>query len=215
MKATDIGEKYNLSGHRINLLLSELGMITKKRGGWFLTKQGKYLGGVEKKFKNGEYFVIWANSILKNEEIKRAVNELSGDFDIQSEYIIYEGEDFRNKYPAKIRTQDGHFVRSRGELLIDNFLYQNEIIHAYERKLPVKEENIFPDFYLPKDDIYIEYWGIEDDEVYLQRKFNKKKIFDKYGIKLVELVNDDFKNFDEIFTQKLIEIGVEMKFVIS
>jgi hypothetical protein len=33
-------------------------------------------------------------------------------------------------------------------MLIDNALYEFKLVHAYERKLPVKED-IYTDFYLP------------------------------------------------------------------
>jgi hypothetical protein len=39
-------------------------------------------------------------------------------------------------------------VRSRGELVIDNSLYEYGLAHAYERKLPV-EEDVYSDFYIP------------------------------------------------------------------
>ncbi|WP_226036714.1 hypothetical protein [Aquibacillus saliphilus] len=63
---------------------------------------------------------------------------------------------------AKHRSADGHYVRSRAEMLIDNWLYMSEIVHAYERKLPI-EEDVYTDFYLPVGKVYIEYWGLEDE----------------------------------------------------
>ena len=71
-------------------------------------------------------------------------------------------EDFRNKFPANLRTNDGHMVRSRAELLIDNALYDYKLAHAYEKKLPIKE-NLYCDFYIPTGNVYIEFWGLEND----------------------------------------------------
>ena len=48
---------------------------------------------------------------------------------------------------------------SKAEMLIDNWLYMAEIVHAYERKLPI-EEDVYCDFYIPKGKVYIEYWGM-------------------------------------------------------
>lgn len=45
----------------------------------------------------------------------------------------------------------------------------SEIVHAYERKLPIEEE-VYCDFYLPNGKVYIEFWGLESDERYIQRK---------------------------------------------
>jgi hypothetical protein len=55
---------------------------------------------------------------------------------------------FREKFEAKHRTQDGHYVRSKAEMIIDNLLYQYGLVHAYERKLPI-EEDVYSDFYIP------------------------------------------------------------------
>ena len=49
---------------------------------------------------------------------------------------------------------------------IDNTLYEYWLVHAYERKLPV-EEDVYCDFYIPTGKVYIEYWGYENDEKYL------------------------------------------------
>ena len=67
---------------------------------------------------------------------------------------IGETDAFRRKYPASYRTQDGHMVRSRAEAMIDDYLYQNRIVHAYERRLPI-EEDLLCDFYLPEQKVYI------------------------------------------------------------
>jgi hypothetical protein len=87
-------------------------------------------------------------------------------------------DDFRKKYPAEYRTKDGHYVRSKAELSIDDSLYLWGIAHAYEKKLPSTTENVYSDFHIPSGSgrpkaVYIEYWGMENDEKYNQRK-NKK-----------------------------------------
>lgn len=51
-----------------------------------------------------------------------------------------KADGFREKFPATHRAADGHMVRSRAEMLIDNWLYMAEIVHAYERKLPIEED---------------------------------------------------------------------------
>ena len=51
-----------------------------------------------------------------------------------------DADDFREKFEAKHRATDGHFVRSKAEMLIDNWLYMAEIVHAYERKFPSKNQ---------------------------------------------------------------------------
>ncbi|MGI9276924.1 MAG: hypothetical protein ACR2PT_19020 [Endozoicomonas sp.] len=119
-----------------------------------------------------------------------------------------EAEGFRDKFPAKLRTADGHMVRSKAEMLIDNWLYMAEIVHAYERKLPI-EEDVYCDFYIPTGKVYIEYWGYENDEKYLNRKEKKLQIYKKYGFSLIELNDEDVKNLDDILPRLLLKFGVQ------
>ena len=115
---------------------------------------------------------------------------------------------FRDKFKAKLRATDGHFVRSRAEMLIDNWLYMAEVVHAYERKLPIEEE-VYCDFYIPSGKIYIEYWGYENDAKYLQRKAKKQEIYAKHGFKLIELEDKDIENLDDVLPRMLLKFGVE------
>lgn len=116
---------------------------------------------------------------------------------------------FREKFEAKYRSADGHYVRSRAEMLIDNWLYMSEIVHAYERKLPI-EEDVYSDFYLPVGKVYIEFWGLENDIKYLNRKREKLSIYEKYGFNLIELNDDDILNLDDILPKKLLEFGIQV-----
>ena len=50
-------------------------------------------------------------------------------------YLKIKNIDHRKNYIAEYRTKDGHYVRSKSELAIDNYLYNNNIIHAYEKKI--------------------------------------------------------------------------------
>ncbi len=93
-------------------------------------------------------------------------------------------------------------------MLIDNWLYMSEIVHAYERKLPI-EEDVYCDFYLPVGKVYIEYWGLEDDEKYLERKNEKLEIYKKYGFNLIELEDLDIQNLDDILPKKLLKFGIQ------
>lgn len=124
-------------------------------------------------------------------------------------YVEFPAKQFQDIYPAKHRTQDGHYVRSRAEILIDNFLYQNSLVHAYERKIPVTEA-IYCDFYLPNGKVYIEYWGLENDVKYNERKYIKQELYKKYGLKLIELNDTDILNLDEVLSKKLLQLGIKV-----
>ena len=171
LSATAIGKYFDISSQRVNLLLNELGWIEKTIAGWGLTKLGKELGGrqIEHETSGGTY-VLWPETIFNNKDLlgvfqepppvveKEAAKESSK---IAAKTDIETTDDFRKKYPAEYRTKDGHYVRSKAELTIDDSLYLWGIVHAYEKKLPNTEENVYSDFHIPSGNgrpkaVYIE-----------------------------------------------------------
>ena len=51
---------------------------------------------------------------------------------------------------VKYTTNDGHKVRSRAEVIIDNLLYDQQIPHQYEINLQLGGTDLRPDWFLPK-----------------------------------------------------------------
>ncbi len=83
-----------------------------------------------------------------------------------------------NNQPNK-RCNDGHKVRSNGEVEIDNWLYLHNYAHAYEPKYPTKDGNFYmPDFYVPTLNLYIEYFGLLNEQ-YEQKTKNKLLTYSK------------------------------------
>ena len=117
--------------------------------------------------------------------------------------------DFRNKFKAEYRTNDGHYVRSRAEVIISNWLFGECIAHAYEKRVPI-EEDIYCDFYIPKGKIYIEFWGYEDDEKYLARKQKKRELYKKYNLNLIEIDNSKINNIDDFLPRELLKFGINL-----
>jgi hypothetical protein len=208
LTATAIGEKLNLNNRRMNLVFAELGWITKERKGWILTSQGKALGAAHKEHhQTGVPYVLWPESILKNKALQTTVKDLVGEIDESAEKIGKEGGGFREKFTPTHRATDGHWVRSKAEMLIDNWLYMSGIAHAYERQLPIEEE-VFSDFYLPEGKVYIEYWGMEKDPKYAARKKEKLEIYRKYGFSLIELTDEHIKNLDDHLPKILLKHNI-------
>ncbi|MDR3198042.1 MAG: hypothetical protein LBU34_09270 [Planctomycetaceae bacterium] len=201
LNSTEIGKILNLPSQKINTLLAELGYIEKSDKGWNITPLGKSIGGKQKKhFPTNNLFVTWNEKII---EILKQTNEPA---QTQQQTTNENEKNFRELFPAKLRTTDGHLVRSRAELLIDNWLYSEEISHAYEKKLPVEEE-VYCDFYLPKGKIYIEFWGLENNDKYQKRKNIKIETYKKYQMNLIEIKDNDIENIDDFFPNKLIKYG--------
>lgn len=221
LNATAIGKHFNISSQRLNLILSELGWIEKDIAGWEITKFGKSVGG--KQFEHetsGGTYVLWPEDILINKSLVGVFKESAPFGDSPKVEIAAKDnhqivnsktnqENFREKFPATFRTKDGHMVRSRAEVIIDNALYDYKLAHAYERKLPI-EEDLYSDFFLPSQNVYIEYWGMESDPKYLERKKQKIEIYKKYEFKLIELTDEDISNLDDYLPKKLLKFDIKV-----
>ncbi len=213
LSSTNIGKHFVISATKTNLVLSELGWIERAIKGWQITKAGISLGGVQAKDKvSGIPYVRWPESILNNKILVGNINEVSGKVSsTQQNYNqvkSIEELDFRKKYPATYRTTDGHYVRSKGEMAIDNWLYYSKVIHAYERKLPI-EEDLISDFYIPGGNVYIEYWGITNDPIYAKRKIKKLETYNKHHYQLIELTDKEIENLDDILPRRLLGYNIK------
>jgi hypothetical protein len=214
LNATAIGKHFGISPQRLNLILSELGWIGKNIAGWSVTKLGKSIGGKQFEADQGFTYVIWPDNILQNKSLTDVFIETYVDKETSkplpsSEKTSNVSENFRDNYPANFRTLDGHRVRSKAEMIIDNLLYQYGIVHAYERKLPI-EENVLSDFYLPGGKVYIEYWGMQNDLKYAERKRQKIEIYKKNEIPLIELTDTEIQNLDDFLPKKLLRYGIKV-----
>lgn len=119
--------------------------------------------------------------------------------------------DFRNKWPREHQCEDGHYVRSLSEMIIDNWLYNHNYVHAYEKSVYMEsnpDSIVLSDFYLPQGNVYIEFWGIEDDEKYEARKNEKIKLYNKNNINRIDLNESHIKRLNDILPR---EIGKYIK----
>ncbi|MFT6907158.1 MAG: hypothetical protein ACJAS1_003833 [Oleiphilaceae bacterium] len=215
--AKNLASHFEVSANKINFILSELGWLKKGIKGWVATEPGLKHGGIQAEDrKSGIPFVRWPESILERKSLLESIDQVKGKSSEAEPQPIETHNNsnnnnelgFREKFEAKHRSTDGHFVRSKAEMLIDNWLYMAEIVHAYERKLPI-EENVYSDFYIPTGKVYIEYWGYENEAKYLARKKQKIEIYKKYGFNLIELQDSDVQNLDDILPRLLLKYGVQ------
>jgi DNA helicase-4 len=112
-----------------------------------------------------------------------------------------EGEYFEYLNANDIRTLKGERVKSFGELYIANWLFSNGIEYRYEAKYEHDVSSLDfrqyqPDFYLPEQGIYIEYYGIDeanntaayiDNAAYLQSMQWKRQLHKKHQTHCIEL----------------------------
>ena len=153
---------------------------------------------------------------LKNEkhkcenrkETKNFFNKYTKQAIIHKEQTI-ETEDVRKKWEAMLQCDDGHYVRSYSEVLIDNWLYHNNYVHAYEKSVFMPknpEETIISDFYIPQGNVYIEFWGL-DNKKYNDRKEHKVKLYNDNEINLINLTENDIKILNDIMPKLLFKFN--------
>lgn len=214
INATKIGDNLKVSSQRVNRVLSELEWIDKGIKGWTVTKVGRSLGGVEYDHQSGGTYVLWPEDILANKTLRNSFNldEILKDT-VKDEDNVYKSDSYnlRDKWPSKYRTKDGHRVRSRGEMAIDDYLYECGIVHAYEREVKNIEERVLCDFFIPAknggESVYIEYWGKEDLD-YDIRKSVKQEIYRNNDLNLIELNNSHIYSLDDHLPRMLLKFKI-------
>ena len=208
--ASQIGKAFGLTANKTNHILSELGWIKHGIKGWLLTAHGEKLeASQEEDTRSGVPFVRWPATIINNPALVDSVHQVLG-ISIETDYVKEQGRkvvSFRDKFATKQRTADGHFVRSKAEMIIDNWLYMAEILHAYERRLPIEEE-AYCDFYLPMGKLYIEYTGEEEEPEYAALKRAKRGLYAKHGLAVIELSDEDVERLDEVLPRQLLKYGI-------
>lgn len=222
LNPTAIGKHFDVTSQKVNLVLSELGFIEHDIAGWRVTKLGAKIGGQQKKHHvSGASFVLWPSSILSNKNLINAFGDEILPTEIyrvpeqqQSAVNVTSPENFRHRYPANYRTRDGHFVRSKSEVIIDDWLYTYGLVHAYERKLPINED-VVSDFHIPSGPgrphaVYIEYWGLENDPKYRERMLTKIEIYKRNALPLIELVEADIQSIDDVLPRKLLDFKIKV-----
>lgn len=208
LSATQIGQRFSLSAKKINQLLQELGWIAKEDNGWHVTASGLTVGGYQREDKEREQqFVVWHDSIVRNKRLKQSIVEFSGQ-DAQAHATDKSLSSFRQKFEAKHRTLDGHYVRSKGELIIDNWLYMNGVVHAYDRQLPI-EQDVLSDFYLPTGKVYLQYWGNDNGETDEKQQHQIRSIYQEHNFALIEVFPAEIDKLDEVLPAKLKPYGIK------
>ncbi|CZE46941.1 hypothetical protein [Campylobacter geochelonis] len=198
---TELGKELGKKAKELNQILAEIGFIEDCNQGWRLTQKGKANGGIQNNYK-GNLSVYWDENVKNN---KILINALNPSIETKDS----EELDFRTKFKAEYRTQSGHFVRSRAEVIIADYLYHSYIMFAYERRVPI-EADMYCDFFLPKCEVYIEFWGYEDDEKYTTRKRKKIEIYQKESLNLIQIDNKSINNLDDFLPKELLKFGMKI-----
>ena len=125
------------------------------------------------------------------------------------------------KEKCTIETKSGNNVQSKGENLIANFLYNNDIDFDYDSQITLKsnEKNrngyttnwVRPDFYLNESGIVIEYWGLKGKSDYDSKMDFKKRIYKECRQKFISIYPEDLSELDKKLHIKLKRLGCDLE----
>jgi len=104
----------------------------------------------------------------------------------------------------KFKTKTGHLVQNKTEMMIANFLFENNLIFQYDVAVSwADKDNFKANFFIPKLDLYLEHFMHDKIKDYQKLMKWKIKQYDKSRKKLVYTVSDDERNIEESLKIKL------------
>ena len=213
LTATQIGERNHLSARQINLMFAELGWIRRAGKSWLTTPKGEAVGGRKKENPRSQLsYVCWPEQVLHNPNVIASLKDVKADLSHAiglDEQAGNEISRYREQFPAKLRAADGHVLRSKTELVIDNWLYMAGIVHAYERRLPIAVE-AYAEFYLPSGSVYLEFMGQDSDLDYRQRKEVKINLYKSHDLDVIALTEEQVRHLDVHLPRLLLEHGIRI-----
>lgn len=125
--------------------------------------------------------------------------------------------DYRRVYPMTYRCKDGHYVRSKAERIIDDSLFEAQILHVYEKRVVNEdnEEEYYPDFYLPfegktfgkEKGIYIEFFGLEENDKYMKTELKKLAYYKSKNFDVIEVRDKNISCIDEYLEDQIRKIN--------
>ncbi len=177
---------------------------------------------IEDKFKTKDFSIkAKKDLILLLDKKKNYLNNKNKEKEDKEEVVEIDDcnvfwQDYRRVYPMNIRCKDGHYVRSRAEKIIDDYLYENQIIHIYEHRVvnEFNDETYYPDFYLPflgnvvgeNRGIYIEFFGKEDDKKYVNNEKKKPAYYKSKNYDVIEVRDNNINCIDDYLDDELRKI---------
>ncbi|MBA7512440.1 Chromosome partition protein Smc [subsurface metagenome] len=115
-------------------------------------------------------------------------------------YSLFELRVHEGRNPPEYTAKDKHSLRSTHEMLIDNWFNNNGIKHEVEKRVPV-DKLMYCDWFLPKGEIYVEYWGLMHEEWYRKARKVKEKLYEQAGLELRSIESEDMKNLEKQLRQ--------------
>jgi hypothetical protein len=111
-------------------------------------------------------------------------------------FIERRNFDMKVQNQKTILTADRTVVQSRGERQIADWLAAHGLPYRYDDKFQIIQGfAVRPDFYLPRHDVYIEFWGLDTTD-YKIGMLLKQKLYQQEGKRLISLYPVDLPHLD-------------------
>ena len=101
-------------------------------------------------------------------------------------WVLYDGR--------SVRTSSGVRVRSNSERRIAELLDKRCITYRYEHPMILDGVKLKPDFYLPREKVYIEFWGLVGNKYYEKIMRMKRRLYKKHNVKVISLYPRHMRN---------------------
>ena len=130
-------------------------------------------------------------------------------------FNLHRLRSFLEEMPRRYNAEDTHLLRSSEEVRIDDWFYRNKDRtwehegigeHEVERRVPVNNRLMYCDWFLPKWGIYVEYWGLMNEEWYRKARKVKERLYKQANLDLRSIEPEDMANLDEILRYKFRDI---------
>lgn len=202
LTADALAKRFGLSVREFNRVLAERGLLRHGILGWRLTQRGEEAGGIElDSDHNGLPYILWPEAVLEEGAVAETLQYSqalpagegeSGDLFVGSEEFV---------------GLDGHRFDHRGRLMICHWLYLAGLPHACRRPVP---GGPVADFYLPRQQLCIEYLGEEHCAGALGENLERLEGHRRRGWPVIEVRAEHLPNLDEYLTRSLLRYGVEV-----
>ena len=169
---------------------------------WYNKGHMEFLMGKIKEAVQSFDNVISINKNFENKEGISLFDEIKREKGIQvkaSEIM----ERMESSEPA-FKTKTGHLVKTRAEMMIANFLFDNSLLFQYNTMATWADKDDFrAAFYVPKLDLYIDHHGYDYLKEYQKVMKLKIKQYEKHKKKNIYLTSEDEKNIEESLRLKM------------
>jgi len=146
--------------------------------------------------------VIGLNKDYENKEGIPLFDEIKREKGIQIKASeILERSEYAE--PA-FKTKTGHLVKTRAEMEIANFLFDNSLLFQYNTVATWADKDDFrASFYIPKLDLYIDNHPYSYLKEYQKIMKSKIKEYEKHKKKHIYIASEDEKNIEEVIKLKM------------